>query len=74
METERGVKVNVLDINTDTTHTLVFKMCRPSGSFVFTSNWVSQFVKRRGLKEGDVVGFRWDSGRSSFLFCVLSLA
>ncbi|KAI8546330.1 hypothetical protein RHMOL_Rhmol07G0108300 [Rhododendron molle] len=50
METEHGMRVSVLDINTDTVHELVFKKWRSSGSFVFTNNWVTQFVKRRGLK------------------------
>ncbi|KAF7137214.1 hypothetical protein RHSIM_Rhsim07G0090700 [Rhododendron simsii] len=74
METEHGLRVSVLDINTDTVHELVFKKWRSSGSFVFTNNWVTQFVRRRGLKAGDKIGLNWDSERSMFLFCVLSLA
>lgn len=74
METEHGLSVSVLDINTDTVHELVFKKWRSSGSFVFTNNWVTQFVRRRGLKEGDKIGLHWDSEQSMFLFCVLSLA
>ncbi|KAH7862198.1 hypothetical protein Vadar_001344 [Vaccinium darrowii] len=72
METEQGVRVNVLDLNTDTTHQLVLKRWQSSGSFVFTNNWMAQFVRRRELKEGDEIGFYWDSKHSSFEFCVLS--
>lgn len=74
METEHGLRVSVLDINTDSVHELVFKKWRSSGSFVFTNNWVTQFVRRRGLKEGDEIGLIWDLEQSMFLFCVLSLA
>ncbi|KAI8546332.1 hypothetical protein RHMOL_Rhmol07G0108500 [Rhododendron molle] len=74
METEQGVRVNVWDADSATVHQVAFKRWKSSGSFVFTNNWVTQFVKRRGLKEGDKIGLRWDSEESRFCFCVLSWA
>ncbi|KAH7863591.1 hypothetical protein Vadar_019561 [Vaccinium darrowii] len=74
VETEQGQTVEVWDANTDTTHGLVFKRWRSSGSFVFTHNWKTEFVNRRDLREGDEIGLRWDSEHSRFEFCVLSWA
>lgn len=72
MKTEQGVRVDVLDVDTETVHQVVFKRWKSSGSFVFTNNWVAKFVKRRALKQGDKIGLRWDSECSRFCFCVLS--
>ncbi|KAF7138553.1 hypothetical protein RHSIM_Rhsim07G0090600 [Rhododendron simsii] len=71
METEQGVRADVRDADTGTVHQVAFKRWKSSGSFVFTNNWVTQFVKRRGLKEGDKIGLRWDLQESRFCFCVL---
>lgn len=74
IETEQGVRADVWDADTATVHQVAFKRWKSSGSFVFTNNWVTQFVKRRGLKEGDKIGLRWDSQESRFCFCVLPWA
>ncbi|XP_058222916.1 B3 domain-containing protein At2g33720-like [Rhododendron vialii] len=70
METIQGVRADVRDADTGTVHQVSFKRWKSSGSFVFTKNWVTQFVKRRGLKEGDKIGLRCDSQESRFCFCV----
>ena len=65
-----GVRVAVWDCDTKSEHLLVFKL-RTTGNFVFFQDWVKEFVIRRGLKEGDVIGLYWDQSNSRFNFRVL---
>ncbi|TXG70973.1 hypothetical protein EZV62_005908 [Acer yangbiense] len=68
-----GLRVSVLDYDTDTVHQLVFKRWSDSSkSYVFTLNWIKDFVKRRDLKIKDEIGLFWDCCHSRFVFCVLN--
>ncbi|KAM7491401.1 hypothetical protein LguiA_034322 [Lonicera macranthoides] len=61
-----GVRFEVEDLDTNTKHHLVLKRW-VTNSFVFTTNWKRDFVDRRKLVQGDVVGLLWD-GHSKFYF------
>ncbi|KAK2653927.1 hypothetical protein Ddye_013783 [Dipteronia dyeriana] len=68
-----GLRVSVLDHDTETVHQLVFKRWLDSSkSYVFTLNWIKDFVKRRDLKIKDEIGLFWDCLHSRFVFCVLN--
>ncbi|KAK2454065.1 B3 domain-containing protein [Trifolium repens] len=70
-----GIQVQVRDVDTDTLHTLVFKIWSSAKSrHVFTKRWLKDFVLRRNLKKGDQIGLRWDQGNNQFDFSVLSRA
>ncbi|KAL0418384.1 UNVERIFIED_CONTAM: hypothetical protein Sradi_1251900 [Sesamum radiatum] len=62
-----GVEVAVWDMDTGSEHVLVLKKWK-TGSFVLMKNWMSDFVRRRGLKKKDVIGLRWDDGNSRLEF------
>ncbi|KAL7084768.1 hypothetical protein ACP275_14G241200 [Erythranthe tilingii] len=57
---EDGLEVTVLDVDTDTHHILAFKLWSSSSSYVLAKNWISDFVRRRGLSENREIGIRWD--------------
>ncbi|KAM7494256.1 hypothetical protein LguiB_028865 [Lonicera macranthoides] len=61
-----GVMFEVEDLDTNTKHCLVLKKWA-SNSFVLTTNWKRDFVNRRKLVEGDVIGLLWN-GHSKFYF------
>ncbi|KAL0418383.1 UNVERIFIED_CONTAM: putative B3 domain-containing protein [Sesamum radiatum] len=65
-----GVEVGVWDVDTGSEHVLVLKKWK-SGSFVFMKNWMSDFVRRRGLEKKDEIGLRWDHENSRLEFTVL---
>ncbi|KAK4408377.1 putative B3 domain-containing protein [Sesamum angolense] len=65
-----GVEVAVWDMDTGSEHVLVLKKWK-TGSFVLMKNWMSEFVRRRGLEKNDVIGLRWDDGSSRLEFTVL---
>ncbi|KAL0437097.1 UNVERIFIED_CONTAM: putative B3 domain-containing protein [Sesamum radiatum] len=65
-----GVEVVVWDVDTGSEHVLVLKKWR-SGSFVLVKNWMSDFVRRRGLEKEDEIGLRWDDENSRLEFTVL---
>lgn len=68
-EGESGVKVKVVDLDTDLSeHQLVLKRWSSTGSFVLTSNWPKEFVIRRGLEKGDEIGLFWDKWNACFWF------
>ncbi|KAJ6423550.1 hypothetical protein OIU84_024505 [Salix udensis] len=73
-ETNRGLKVRVWDVNTGSTHQLVFKRWSTSRSYIFNDGWTKDFVKRRNLAEGDEIGIYRDKDQSRFTFSVLSRA
>lgn len=67
---ERGIQVRVFDVDTNSMHSLIFKIWVSSKSYVFMEKWVKDFVARRDLKKGDVIGLHWDSYNNHF-FVVL---
>ncbi|GLT73076.1 hypothetical protein SLA2020_449580 [Shorea laevis] len=69
-----SVTVCVWDVDTETEIELMFKRWLSSGSYVFIKNWVTGFVKRRELKQGDEIGLLWDKANSRFNFSVLKRA
>ncbi|XP_052171677.1 putative B3 domain-containing protein At1g78640 [Diospyros lotus] len=71
---EGGRRVTIWDMDTDSTHELVFKRWRLNRSYVFTDNWMVKFVRRRGLRRGDEIGLFWDIARLRFCFRVLARA
>ncbi|XP_027336983.1 putative B3 domain-containing protein At1g78640 [Abrus precatorius] len=71
VEIEKGVSVKIWDVDTYTMHSLVFKKWVSSRCYIFMGKWVQEFVKRRGLKKGDEIGFSWNSYNSHFNFSVL---
>ena len=70
----KGVKFTVWDEDTKTMHQLVLMQRPRSKSYVFKTMWRGDFVKRRGLKPGDEIGFYWDSHNLMFHFSVLKRA
>ncbi|KAL7183042.1 hypothetical protein ACSBR1_041681 [Camellia fascicularis] len=68
----RGERVVVWDYNTGSEHELVFKKWHTSKSFVLVDNWVTRFVRRRELRDGDEIGLFWDASNSRFDFRVLA--
>jgi hypothetical protein len=69
-----GIQVQVRDVDTDSLHTLVFKIWSSAKSHIFTKRWLKDFVLRRDLKKGDQIALRWDQGNDRFDFSVLSRA
>ena len=70
----KGVKFTVWDEDTRTRHQLVLMQWPRSKSYIFKTMWRRDFVRRRGLKTGDEIGFYWDSQNSMFHFSVLKRA
>ncbi|XP_004497768.1 B3 domain-containing protein At2g33720-like [Cicer arietinum] len=68
-----GIEVSIWDLDTNSMHSLVFKRCPFSGSFVFMEGWVHDFVVRRDLKRGDEIGLHWDPYKKHFNFCVFQI-
>ncbi|XP_058198353.1 B3 domain-containing protein At2g33720-like [Rhododendron vialii] len=68
-----GCKVSVFDIDTGTVHQLVLKRWSTE-SFVLTSNWVKEFVRRRALEKGNEIGLFWDPWNARFCFGLLRKA
>jgi hypothetical protein len=70
-ESGKGTRVRVWDQDSQSEHELVFKKWTSSNSYVFIGKWYKDFVKRRELKVGDLIGLYWDSCNSRFNFCVI---
>ncbi|KAK4408346.1 hypothetical protein Sango_0415600 [Sesamum angolense] len=68
----KGVELGVFDVDTRSNHLLVFKKWKSTGSFVLCGNWVSDFVKRRGLKVDDIIGLRWSAENLKLEFKLLN--
>ncbi|KAL0370280.1 UNVERIFIED_CONTAM: hypothetical protein Sangu_0346100 [Sesamum angustifolium] len=68
----KGVELGVFDVDTRSNHLLVFKKWRSTESFVLCGNWVSDFVKRRGLKVDDTIGLRWSAENLKLEFKLLN--
>ncbi|KAK2387925.1 B3 domain-containing protein [Trifolium repens] len=73
-QSKDGIQVQVRDVDTDSLHTLVFKIWSSAKSHIFSKRWVKDFVLRRDLKKGDQIGFRWDQENRRFDFTVLRQA
>ncbi|KDP45080.1 hypothetical protein JCGZ_01580 [Jatropha curcas] len=71
IKSKRGAPVVFWDVDTETTHNLVFKKWDSSGSYVFIGGWTTEFVQRRSLKEGDEIRIYWDVPNSRFNFSVI---
>ncbi|PSR89942.1 B3 domain-containing protein [Actinidia chinensis var. chinensis] len=69
--TTEGGNVIIFDLDTRSEHRLVMKRWS-TGSFVLTSNWVKEFVSRRGLERHDEIGMYWDPYSSRFCFSLLT--
>ncbi|GFZ17870.1 hypothetical protein Acr_26g0011400 [Actinidia rufa] len=69
--TTAGGNVIIFDLDTRSEHRLVMKRWS-TGSFVLTSNWVKEFVSRRGLEKHDEIGMYWDPFNSRFCFSLLT--
>nr|GLL17351.1 putative B3 domain-containing protein At1g78640 [Ipomoea trifida] len=66
-ESTGGLRVKVWDLDTNSEHDLRLKQWK-TGSFLLTSNWTMEFVKRRNLQVGDAIGLTWDSEKLGFFF------
>ncbi|KAG5592434.1 hypothetical protein H5410_042948 [Solanum commersonii] len=64
-----GVDVTVYDMDTQTSHILTLKKWS-TNSFHLVKAWTKDFVKRRNLKENDVISIRWEKTNSRFCFRV----
>nr|GMD60092.1 CDP-diacylglycerol--serine O-phosphatidyltransferase 1-like isoform X1 [Ipomoea batatas] len=62
-----GLRVKIWDLETESEHELSLKQW-VTGSFLLTSNWNKEFVKRRSLHEGDTISMCWDFENLRFLF------
>ena len=69
-----GLSVTVFDQDSNSDYELVFKKWPSSKSYVFNGKWHENFVARRELKVGDIIGLYWDPCHSMFNFCVLQRA
>ncbi|KAJ4955930.1 hypothetical protein NE237_012713 [Protea cynaroides] len=61
LHSERGLELKMKDLDQGTCHLLTLKKLGSSGSFKLGLNWISEFVKRRRLQKGDVIGMFWDN-------------
>ncbi|KAK7286902.1 hypothetical protein RJT34_22247 [Clitoria ternatea] len=71
---DKGVTVKIWDVDTNTMHSLLFKLWGSSNCYVFIGKWIQDFVKRRNLKNGDEIGLYWDANNSHFNFSVLQVS
>ncbi|XP_047320882.1 uncharacterized protein LOC124924945 [Impatiens glandulifera] len=68
-----GIRIGILDVQKQQGFTLTLKKWK-TGSFVFTSNWRKDFVKRRGLLHRDEIGLYFDQHNRRLCFGVLHKA
>lgn len=74
VNSNNGASVRVWDTDSRSAHDMVFKLWPSCHSYVLMGKWGREFVKRRDLKAGDMIGLRWNSFSSMFHFCVLQRA
>ncbi|XP_057986559.1 B3 domain-containing protein At2g33720-like [Hevea brasiliensis] len=67
-----GAAVPIWDCNTNTEQHMVLKHWRSSKSYVFIKGWMIQFVKRRNLVEGDIIGIH--QVQDSIFLCLKELS
>ncbi|XP_044506909.1 B3 domain-containing protein At2g33720-like [Mangifera indica] len=68
---KEGLRVMVLDRDTESEHSLVMKKWSTCKSYVFIEGWGQKFVNRRKLNPGDEIGFYWDPYTSMLNFSVI---
>ena len=68
----KQIPIVILDVDTDTKHSLFFKKWPQDENFIFHSSWMNDFVKRRNLQEGMQIGMYWDLRISCFKFSILN--
>lgn len=68
-EIEKGIDLEIWDVDTDTKHSLFFT--KKSNAYILVNNWINDFVCRRCLHKGDEIGLRWNPTRNCFDFSVL---
>ncbi|XP_019167841.1 PREDICTED: putative B3 domain-containing protein At1g78640 [Ipomoea nil] len=66
-QSREGLRVKIWDLDTFSEHELSLKQWK-TRSFLLTSNWSMEFVKRRNLQEGDCIGLLWDTQHLRFFF------
>nr|GMD22437.1 putative B3 domain-containing protein At1g78640 [Ipomoea batatas] len=66
-ESLEGLRGKMWDLDTGSEHELSLKKWQ-TGSFLLTSNWSKEFVRRRNLQVGDCNGLRWDVQNLGFFF------
>ncbi|XP_040987812.1 B3 domain-containing protein At2g33720-like [Juglans microcarpa x Juglans regia] len=71
VESDQGMRVKVWDQDSQSAHELVLKKWKTCKSYVLINGWHKDFVNRRNLKKGDVIGLYWDPFDSIFHFSVL---
>ncbi|KAK4259481.1 hypothetical protein QN277_005807 [Acacia crassicarpa] len=71
LDARKRVEINFCDVNNNMSiHTLILKKWK-CGRIVVIGNWNRDFVRRRGLNEGDQIGLQWDEYEHRFNFSVL---
>lgn len=70
-ENGMGAPIRVWDVDTMSMHQLILKRWASFKSYVLIGKWNQDFVRRRDLKKGDVIGLHWDSYGHCFNFSVL---
>ncbi|KAM7494240.1 hypothetical protein LguiB_028849 [Lonicera macranthoides] len=67
-KTNTGVRFEVWDLDDESCggHHLVLKKWAGANSFVLNGGWKKNFVNRKGLQEGDEIGFAFDGTRFYF--------
>nr|GMD65986.1 putative B3 domain-containing protein At1g78640 [Ipomoea batatas] len=68
-QNKNGLRVKIWDLDTESEHELSLKQW-VTGSFLLTSNWNKEFVKRRSLHEGDTISMCWDFENLSCAGCL----
>ncbi|KAL9230456.1 hypothetical protein vseg_005802 [Gypsophila vaccaria] len=66
-----GVRIDVFDCDTRTQVGATLKKWKSTGNYNLTDNWKRDFIIRRELAVGDVVGLCWDVQFHRLLFSVL---
>ncbi|KAK9291907.1 hypothetical protein L1049_019858 [Liquidambar formosana] len=66
------VPIVMRDLDTNTEHELFFKKWTSDENYVIHTYWKREFVARRGLKEGMLIGMYWNISSSCFCFSVLN--
>ncbi|KAF2297269.1 hypothetical protein GH714_020404 [Hevea brasiliensis] len=69
-----GAPVPIWDCDTNTEQHLVLKYWHTAKSYAFINGWLNNFVNRRNLVEGDLIGIYWDQSEDIFKFSVLEKA
>lgn len=70
MRHKEQLPLAVWDMDTGTSHTVMLKRWGED-RFYMQSGWVSEFVLRRDLREGMVIGMYWDTITKSIRFSVI---